>query len=44
MAEKPWFVYSKVEDEIFCLPCASKDFSHFVCNEFRHGLGKQKKS
>ena len=38
LIENPWFVYSKVEDGIFCLPCvlfAAKDnLGQFVCRKF----------
>ena len=38
LEENPWFVYSKAEDGIFCLPCvlfATKDnLGQFVCSKF----------
>ncbi len=38
LEENPWFVYSKSEDGIFCLPCvlfATKDnLGQFVCKKF----------
>ena len=44
LEENPWFVYSKVADAIFCLPCvlvATKELEHFVwC--LMHGLEKLK--
>ena len=47
LEENPWFVYSKAEEGIFCLPCvlfASKDdLGHFVCDKFNAWSRKKKK-
>ncbi|SMN02068.1 hypothetical protein SPONN_425 [uncultured Candidatus Thioglobus sp.] len=38
LIENPWFVYSKAEDGLFCLPCvlfaAGNEFGQFVCEKF----------
>ena len=46
LEENPWFVYSKVEDAIFCLPCvlfATKELGHIVCTGFNAWSRKTKK-
>ncbi len=43
----PWFVYSKVEDGIFCLPCvlfaSGHDMGQFVCRKFDNWSRKTRK-
>lgn len=38
LEENPWFVYSKAEDGIFCLPCVlfatKENLGQFVCSKF----------
>ena len=45
--KNPWFVYSKEEDGIFCLPCvlfANKDnLGQFVCDKFNYWTAKSSK-
>ena len=46
LEENPWFVYRKIEDAIFCLPCvlfATKELSHFVCTAINAWSRKTKK-
>lgn len=47
LEDNPWFVYSKAEDGIFCLPCvlfANKgNLGAFVCEKFNNWTKKTKK-
>ena len=46
LQENPWFVYSKIEDGLFCLPCVlfarKEDLGQFVHEKLTHGPKKQK--
>ena len=45
LVENPWFVYSKEEDGLFCLPCiffANKErLGQFVTEKFNHWTKKK---
>ncbi len=47
LEKNPWFVYSKAEDGIFCLPCvlfANKDnLGQLVCKKFNYWTAKTSK-
>lgn len=47
LVDNPWFVYSKVEDGIFCLPCVLfatiEDLGQFVCEKFNNWVKKSEK-
>ena len=47
LEENPWFVYSKVEDGLFCLPCVlfstKGDLGQFVCEKFNTWSKKSRK-